>query len=155
MRNEIIHGPPRNFAYEEESLLNIDRREVESFITCALTYIGLKERFLYCRLPGYKDRSTAAMRRTEWESSLTIGRRLERLEISVMKNLDDPEYQKAFQKAQRSWNVWIRRESDFQTFHYRHGTMHSLGWSGEYNSLRLNRIRQLEYFLREMHEVSS
>lgn len=147
-RHELVHGTPRYLSYENEMNSYITRKELAVYAHCCIAYMRNIQAMLRKHVPELNARTTMHINANQFARLENSERQIEKLEKAIERRID-PEHVSEFRKAQRAWRLWRGRESSFQSIDWLGGTGRPAVYLGYETSFNMQRIRQLEAYLRE------
>jgi uncharacterized protein YecT (DUF1311 family) len=75
--------------------------------------------------------------------------------VGALEGLLDEEEIKRFQKAQRAWRLYSKRQADFSTGMFEGGTMRPLVYNSELRALTIERAAKIKNEIRDRHRLDS
>lgn len=147
-RHELVHGSPRHLMFGDERALLVSDRDLLIYCQCIEIYIRNFDAFMRKSFRSYSDMTTLQMRMSQADRLTSTDDRIAELEEALEKRLD-PETAIELHEAQKAWRQWRDCEAELQSHIWRGGTFRNVARLGEATSIGTQRIRQLEFLLRE------
>jgi uncharacterized protein YecT (DUF1311 family) len=131
--------------------VQFDKRALLKYIHCSLQYIKQMDKALHKFIPEVAERSTLHINFNQRLRLANSDAEVDRLAKAIERRIgNDADRFREFQQTQRAWRLWRDRESRFQSGDWRGGTGRTAVVLGLRNSFNVERLRNLESFIREL-----